>query len=74
MKRDPFEDLITQAEAARLRGVTQVAIADLIRRGRLRAVEVAGRKHLRRGDILNFAQRQAGRPRSSQAGAGKRKG
>jgi hypothetical protein len=62
MKSDPFDDLITQAEAARLRGVTQVAIADLIKRGRLSPVEIAGRKHLRRSELLRFKQKPAGRP------------
>jgi len=62
MKSKSFEDLITQAEAARLRGVSQVAIADLIRRGRLKPIEIAGRNHLRRSEILSFAEKPAGRP------------
>jgi hypothetical protein len=72
--KSKFDDLITQAEAARLRGVTQVAIADLIRRGRLNAVEIAGRKHLRRGELLGFTQKPAGRPARRVNGGGKSKG
>lgn len=71
MKTKAFGDLITQAEAARLRGVTQVAIADLIRRGRLSPVEIAGRKHLRRADVLGFTEKPPGRP-SRPAGGGEK--
>lgn len=74
MKEDSLEDLITLAEAARLRGVSRVAIADLIRRGRLRAVEIAGRKHLRRSEFLGFTQKPAGRPARRANGGGKSKG
>jgi hypothetical protein len=65
MKLKSYEDLITQAEAARLRGVTQVAIADLIKRGRLTPVDIAGRKHLRRSEVLDFTEKPAGRPRQT---------
>jgi hypothetical protein len=64
MKEKELEDLISQAEAARLRSVTPVAIVDLIRRGRLQTVEIAGRKLLKRSDVLNFKVRQGGRPRN----------
>ena len=63
MKQKDLDDLITQAEAARLRGVTPVAIVDLIRRGRLRTVEIAGRRLVRRSEVLNFKEKSAGRPR-----------
>lgn len=62
MNAQSLKDLITQAEAARLRGVTQVAIADLIKRGRLTPIEIAGRKHLLRSEILGFIEKPAGRP------------
>jgi hypothetical protein len=57
-----LDDVISQAEAARLRGVTPNAIADLIRRGRLSIIEIAGRKHVRRSEILAFEEMPAGRP------------
>jgi hypothetical protein len=62
MKSNSLDDLITQAEAARLRGVTPVAIADLIKRGRLTPVEIAGRRHLSRSEVLDFREKPAGRP------------
>jgi excisionase family DNA binding protein len=58
----PLDDLISQAEAARLRGVTRQAIARLIKRGRLRAVNVAGRLLLLREDVMRFEPDAAGRP------------
>ena len=47
-------ELLTINEAAQLRGVTPAAISELIRRGRLAAVEMFGRKLLRRGDVVEF--------------------
>lgn len=61
MKEFP-KDLITQSEAARLRGVSPEAIADLIRRERLDSYEVAGRLHVRRRDVLKFEPKKGGRP------------
>ena len=61
-----MSDLISQAEAARLRGVTRAAIADLIKRGKLRSVEVAGRALVYRSEIVNYEQGEPGRPRKSE--------
>ena len=57
-------DLISQAEAARLRGVTRAAIQDLVRRGRIRSVEVGGRALVYRSEIVNYEQGAPGRPKS----------
>jgi excisionase family DNA binding protein len=57
-------DLISQAEAARLRGVTRAAIQDLVRRGRIRSVNVGGRALVYRTEIENYKQGEAGRPKS----------
>lgn len=62
MKKEELLDLITQTEAAKLRGVTSEAISDLIRRGRLKIVEVGGRKFLRRSEVLGFEPQKGGRP------------
>ncbi len=59
-------DLISQAEAARLRGVTRAAIQDLVRRGRIRSVEVGGRALVYRNEIVNYEQGEAGRPRKTE--------
>jgi plasmid maintenance system antidote protein VapI len=48
---------LSQAEAARRRGVSDQAIANLIRRGRLTTVEVAGRIVVLRSEIEEFVAR-----------------
>ena len=56
-------DWISQAEAARIRGVSQQAIVNLIRRGRLTTVNMAGRTVVLRSEVENFiAQPKSGRP------------
>ena len=59
-KEGELKDLISQAEAARIRGVTRAAIRDLIRRGRLVPVEVAGRSLVHRGEVERFEKRSPG--------------
>jgi hypothetical protein len=57
------EDWISQAEAARIRGVSQPAIVNLIRRGRLTTVNMAGRTVVLRSEVENFTARsKGGRP------------
>lgn len=58
--------LISQAEAARLRGVTRAAIQDLVRRGGIRSVNVGGRALVYRSEIVNYEQGEAGRPRKKE--------
>ena len=69
MKEFP-RDLITQSAAARLRGVSPEAIADLVRRNRLAGYDVAGRVHVRRSDVVKFKPQKGGRPAGKK---GKRK-
>lgn len=59
------KDLISLTEAAELRGVSVQAIQDLIQRGRLEAIEVAGRRLLRRGDVKGFKPALGGRGRKA---------
>ncbi len=59
-------DLISQSEAARLRGVTRAAIQDLVRRGRIRSVQVAGRALVYRSEIESYKTGVPGRPRNDQ--------
>ena len=67
MKKET-KDLITQAEAARLRGVTIAAIADLVRRDRLTVVEIAGRRFVRQSEVVNFQKlKPTGRPKKTKA-------
>lgn len=55
-----LNELITPTQAARLRGVTRAAITSLMRRQRLRAIEIGGRPFLRRSDVENFAPEKPG--------------
>jgi excisionase family DNA binding protein len=61
-----MDDLISISEAARIRNVSHSAIQDLIERGRLEAVSVAGRRLLRRAEVENFQPEPIGRPRRKQ--------
>jgi hypothetical protein len=76
-----MEDLITQAEAAKLRGSTIPAINELVRRGRLRSVERYGKTLVFRSDVLAYEPSKGGRPSKAEAPAkvskkkaGKKKG
>ena len=55
-------DWISQAEAARIRGVTRQAIHRLIQRGRLTVMEVGGHVLVSREEVENFEPREPGRP------------
>jgi excisionase family DNA binding protein len=49
-----LRDLISQTEAAEMRGVSRAAIRDLVKRGRLRSVEVGGRPLVYRSEVEKF--------------------
>jgi hypothetical protein len=55
-----MSDLISQAEAARIRGVSRAAIRDLIRRKRLRSFNLAGRELVYRSEIESFEKETPG--------------
>ena len=55
-------DWVSQAEAARIRGVTRQAIAKLIKKGRLKTLEIGGKILLLRAEIQGFKPEPAGRP------------
>lgn len=59
--RDPNE-WISQAEAARLRGVSRQAIALLVKKGRLPILKIGGRLLVRRKEVEDFTPEPAGRP------------
>lgn len=61
-----LDDLISQAAAAKLRGVTRAAIADLIKRNRIASVEVGGRRLVYRSEIENYKIGAAGRPQKTK--------
>lgn len=56
---------ISQAEAARLRGVSRQAINRLVERGKLTALEIGGTRLVRRDEVLQFEPDEPGRPRST---------
>jgi excisionase family DNA binding protein len=58
----PVSDLISQAEAARLRGITRQAIARLIHKDRIRVWTIGGRSFVSRSEIMEFKPKAAGRP------------
>ena len=62
MPAKELEDLITQAEAARLRNVSREAIYGLVARGKLSVVEIGGQKFVRRSEIENYTPEIGGRP------------
>lgn len=69
-----LDDLISQKEAAEIRGVTVQAIDYLIKNGRLHGVKVAGRVCVLRKEVESFEPRRTGRPRKKPAkkGTGKK--
>ena len=63
-KLDSTQDLISQAEAARLRDVSRASISELIKRGRLTPIVIAGKVLVRRSGLLKFKELKRGRPKS----------
>ena len=51
---------ISQAEAAKLRGVSRQAISELVKRGRITTVVIGKRKLLKRSEIEDFQSQQPG--------------
>jgi excisionase family DNA binding protein len=61
-KKDETMDLISQSEAAEIRGVSREAIHRLVKRGRLRSVEISGRAFVYRSEVESFEPSKGGRP------------
>jgi excisionase family DNA binding protein len=55
-------DWVSQADAARIRGVSRQAISRLIKKGRLQVLKIAGKVLLNRAEIEAFVPEQPGRP------------
>lgn len=55
-----MSDLITQAEAAELRGVSRAAIASLVKRGRLRKKVLFSNVLVYRSEVLAFEKEKPG--------------
>lgn len=63
----PLSDWISQAEAARLHGVTRQAISKLVQVGRLKSKTIGGRILVSRSDVASFRPQAAGRPRGDES-------
>jgi excisionase family DNA binding protein len=61
-----IKDLISQAEAARLRGCSRQAIQLLVRNGRLQTFEIGGRLLVSKKEVLGYEIRPPGRPLGSK--------
>jgi hypothetical protein len=60
-----LSELVSQQQAAEVRGVSIQAIHKLIKRGRFTVVEVGGKKFLLRKEVEAFVPRRTGRPRKN---------
>jgi hypothetical protein len=56
-----IDDLITQSEAARLRGRSRQAISNLVEKGRLTVIEIGGIRFVSKKEILTFQAQSPGR-------------
>lgn len=65
--RVDLSKLITQKEAAEIRGCTPQAINQLVQRGSLKSVEVGGRRLVFRDEVEKFKPNKGGRPKTSAA-------
>ena len=57
---------ISQAEAARIRGVSRQAISKLIKKGRLQSINIGGHILVNRNEVENFEPKDAGRPKAEE--------
>lgn len=64
----PENDWITQSEAARLRGVSRQAINKLIKKGRIKCIQISSVVFVDRKEIENFKALNSGRPLKNRNG------
>jgi hypothetical protein len=62
MRAMSSDDLITQAEAARLRGVSRAAISDLVKRRKLKVKKIGAVTFVSRSEVINYSPEVGGRP------------
>lgn len=67
MTKIDTNELLTVSQAAELRGVSRQAINHLIRQGKLEAVDIAGRRFVRRSALDKFEPDRGGRPKETKA-------
>ncbi len=74
MPTKDLDDLISQAEASRLRGVSREAIYGLVARKKLSVVEIGGQKFVKRSEVLSYTPEIGGRPAKASKNSGAKKG
>jgi predicted DNA-binding protein (UPF0251 family) len=67
-KEKNSDSWITQAEAARLRGVSRQAIHNLIKKGRIKTLKIASIVFVDKNAIQNYKSLNAGRPKRKNNG------
>jgi predicted DNA-binding protein YlxM (UPF0122 family) len=60
------DELISITTAAKLRGVSQQAMSDMVKRGKIAFTEIDGVKFLKRDEVLNFVKSKGGRPKKDE--------
>jgi excisionase family DNA binding protein len=65
--RVDLSKLITQKEAAEIRGCTPQAINQLVQRGSLKTIEIGGRRLVFRDEVEKFKPSVGGRPKGKPA-------
>jgi excisionase family DNA binding protein len=61
---------VSQAEAARIRGVSPQAIGRLVNKGRFRTLQIGGKVLLDRREVENYKPKRTGRPPKRTHSAG----
>ena len=61
------EDMITQSEAARIRGVSHEAMRYLVKRGRFKIFMIGGKVFLSKREVERFKPSVGGRPRKKKS-------
>lgn len=62
-----LDDLITQAEAARLRQISRSAINDLVKARKFKVKIIGGQPFVSRKEALSYAPEMGGRPAKKKA-------
>jgi hypothetical protein len=64
---------VSQVDAAKIRGVTRQAIADLVAKGRFTTLSIGGKTLLKRSEVEHFTPKPPGPlPTKKQSRSGKR--
>jgi len=60
-----LDEFLTQAEAARIRGVSRQAINLLIKKGKVQGYSIGGVVFVEKSEILKYKAKKAGRPKKT---------